>query len=93
MLLISIFINLNGASQMIAKALLHTPSRLSLRRKNMDQFFQIASMIPGFLVVIPFLPLMAAVHYSSPPERKSLSMLGIVFAGISVAMLSITAQG
>jgi hypothetical protein len=31
---------------------------------------------------------MAAVHYSSPPERKSLSMLGIVFAGISVAMLS-----
>jgi len=50
-------------------------------------FFQIASMIPGFLVVIPFLPMMAAIHYSSPPERRILSILGIAFAGISVAML------
>lgn len=50
-------------------------------------FFQIASMLPGFLVVIPFLPLMAAIHYSCLPERKSLSMLGIAFARISVAML------
>jgi len=50
-------------------------------------FFQIASMVPGFLVVIPFLPMMAAIHYSSPPERRILSMLGIAFAGISVAML------
>jgi len=51
------------------------------------QFLQIASMLPGFLVVLPFLPMMAAIHYSSPPERKILSMLGIAFAGISVAML------
>jgi hypothetical protein len=51
-------------------------------------FFQIASMLPGFLVVIPFLPMMAAIHYSSPPERRIFSMLGIAFAGISVAMLS-----
>jgi len=50
-------------------------------------FFQIASMLPGFLVVLPFLPMMAAIHYSSPPERRILSMLGITFAGISVAML------
>jgi hypothetical protein len=50
-------------------------------------FFQIASMLPGFLVVIPFLPMMAAIHYSSPPERRILSILGIAFAGISVAML------
>ena len=50
-------------------------------------FFQIASMLPGFLVVMPFLPMMAAIHYSSPPERKILSMIGIAFAGISVAML------
>ena len=50
-------------------------------------FFQIASMLPGFLVVIPFLPLMTAIHYTSPPERRILSTLGIAFAGISVAML------
>jgi hypothetical protein len=50
-------------------------------------FFQIASMLPGFMVVIPFLPMMAAIHYSSPPERKIFSTLGIAFAGISVAML------
>ncbi|HLO29551.1 MAG TPA: hypothetical protein VK249_10475 [Anaerolineales bacterium] len=50
-------------------------------------FFQIASMIPGFLVVIPFLPMMAAVHYSSPPGRKAYSMLGVAFASIAVAML------
>lgn len=31
--------------------------------------FQIASMLPGFLVVPPFLPMMAAIHYSSPQER------------------------
>ena len=52
------------------------------------QFFQIASMLPGFLVVLPFLPMMTAIHYTSPHERKVLSMLGIAFAGISVAMLS-----
>jgi hypothetical protein len=51
------------------------------------QFFQIASMLPGFLVVLPFLPMMAAIHYISPPERKVLSMLGIAFASICVAML------
>jgi len=50
-------------------------------------FFQIASMIPGFLVVLPFLPMMAAVHYSSAEDRRVYSMLGIAFAGISVAML------
>lgn len=50
-------------------------------------FFQIASMIPGFLVVLPFLPMMVAIHYSSPLDRKALSMLGVAFAAISVAML------
>jgi hypothetical protein len=50
-------------------------------------FFQIASMLPGFLVVLPFLPMMAAIHYSSPLDRKVFSMLGVAFAGISVAML------
>ena len=50
-------------------------------------FFQIASMIPGFLVVLPFLPMMAAVHYVSPPDRRVLSMLGIAFAAVSVGML------
>lgn len=49
--------------------------------------FQIASMLPGFLVVLPFLPLMAAIHFSSHPERKVFTMLGIAFAGISVGML------
>lgn len=50
-------------------------------------YFQIASMLPGFLVVLPFLPMMAAIHYSSPQERKVLSMLGIAFASITVAFL------
>ena len=49
-------------------------------------FFQIASMIPGFLVVLPFLPMMAAVHYVSPPDRRVLSMLGIAFAAVSVGI-------
>lgn len=52
-------------------------------------FFQIASMIPGFLVVLPFLPMMAAIHYSSQLDRKAYTMLGVAFASISVAMLSI----
>jgi hypothetical protein len=51
-------------------------------------FFQIASMLPGFLVVIPFLPMMAAIHYNAPPDRRIFSMLGVAFAGITVAMLS-----
>jgi hypothetical protein len=50
-------------------------------------FFQIASMIPGFLVVLPFLPMMAAIHYSSQPDHKAYTMLGVAFASISVAML------
>jgi hypothetical protein len=50
-------------------------------------FFQIASMIPGFLVVLPFLPMMAAVHYVSPPDRRVFSMVGIAFAAVSVGML------
>lgn len=50
-------------------------------------FFQIASMIPGFLVILPFLPMMAAIHYSSQPDHKAYTMLGIAFASISVAML------
>lgn len=50
-------------------------------------FFQIASMIPGFLVVLPFLPMMVAIHYSSEPDRKAYTMLGVVFASIAVAML------
>ena len=49
--------------------------------------FQIASMLPGFLVVLPFLPLMAAIHFSSRPDRKVFTMLGMAFAGISVGML------
>jgi hypothetical protein len=51
-------------------------------------FFQIASMIPGFLVVVPFLPMMVAIHYSSPPDRKVYTMLAVAFASISLAMLS-----
>jgi len=50
-------------------------------------FFQTASMIPGFLVILPFLPMMAAIHYSSQPDRKAYTMLGVGFASISVAML------
>jgi hypothetical protein len=50
-------------------------------------FFQIASMVPGFLVVIPFLPMVAAIHYSSPPDRRAYTMLGVAFASIGVAML------
>jgi hypothetical protein len=50
-------------------------------------FFQIASMIPGFLVILPFLPMMAAIHYTSPPERKVFTLLGIAFATVSVGML------
>ncbi len=49
--------------------------------------FQIASMVPGFLVVLPFLPMMAAIHYTSPSDRKVFSMIGIAFAAISVGML------
>ena len=50
-------------------------------------FFQIASMIPGFLVVLPFLPMMVAIHYSSQPDRKAYTMLAVAFASISLAML------
>jgi hypothetical protein len=50
-------------------------------------FFQIASMIPGFLVILPFLSMMAAIHYSSPPDRRAYTMLGVAFASIAVAML------
>ncbi len=50
-------------------------------------FFQIASMLPGFLVVLPFLPMMAAIHYSSQSDRRVFTLLGVAFAGIAVAML------
>jgi hypothetical protein len=50
-------------------------------------FFQIASMIPGFLVVLPFLPMMSAIHCSSKPDHKAYTMLGVAFASLSVAML------
>jgi hypothetical protein len=50
-------------------------------------FFQIASMVPGFLVVLPFLPMMAAIHYSSQADRRAYTMLGVAFASIAVAML------
>jgi hypothetical protein len=50
-------------------------------------FFQIAAMLPGFLVVLPFLPMMAAIHYSSESDRRVFTLLGVAFAGISVAML------
>ena len=50
-------------------------------------FFQIASMAPGFLAVLAFLPLMTAVHYYASPERQVFSQLGIAFAAITVAML------
>lgn len=50
-------------------------------------FFQIASMLPGFLVVLPFLPMMAAIHYSSQSDRRVYTLLGVAFAGISVTML------
>lgn len=49
--------------------------------------FQIASMLPGFLVVLPLLPMMSAIHYSSRPDRKAYTMLSIVFAAITVGML------
>jgi hypothetical protein len=39
------------------------------------------------MVVLPFLPMMAAIHYCSPHERKIFSMLGIAFGSISVAIL------
>lgn len=44
-------------------------------------------MIPGFLVVLPFLPMMAAIHYTSAPDRRVFSMTGITFAAVSVGML------
>lgn len=50
-------------------------------------FFQIASMIPGFLVVLPFLPLMASIHYTAPSDRRVFSIIGIAFAAVSVGML------
>jgi hypothetical protein len=54
---------------------------------RLDQGLYIASMLPGFLVIIPFLPMMAAIHDISSPERNIFGLLGIAFAGISVAML------
>jgi hypothetical protein len=50
-------------------------------------FFQSASMLPGFLLVLPFLPMMVAIHYSSQSDRRVFTSLGVAFAGISVAML------
>ncbi len=50
-------------------------------------FFQIASMVPGFLVILPFLPMMTAIHYSARLGHRVLTMLGIGFAVISVTML------
>jgi hypothetical protein len=49
--------------------------------------FQIASMVPGFLVVLPFLPMMAAIHYSSGIDRRAYTLLGVAFAAIAVTML------
>jgi hypothetical protein len=46
-------------------------------------------MIPGFLGVLLFLPMVTAIYYVSSPDRKVFSMLGVVFAGISVAMLGL----
>ena len=50
-------------------------------------FFQIAAMLPGFLVVLPFLPMMAAIHYSSQSYRRVYTLLGVAFASLAVAML------
>jgi len=50
-------------------------------------FFQIAAMLPGFLVVLPFLPMMAAIHYSSQSDRRVYTLLGVAFASLAVAML------
>ena len=49
--------------------------------------FQIAAMVPGFLVVLPFLPMMAAIHYSSGASRRAYTLLGVAFGAIAVAML------
>ncbi len=51
-------------------------------------FFQIASMIPGFLVILSFLPLMVAIHFNAPLERRGFSMLGIAFGAIATTLLS-----
>jgi hypothetical protein len=50
-------------------------------------FFQIASMIPGFLVVLPFLPMMAAIHYTVARDRKVFTLIGVAFASLAVGML------
>ena len=50
-------------------------------------FFQIASMLPGLFVLLPFVPMMAAIHYSSPSNYKAYTLLGVIFAGLSVATL------
>lgn len=49
--------------------------------------FQIASMVPGFLVVLPFLPMMVAIHYSAGTDRRAYTLLGVAFAAIAVTML------
>ena len=87
-ILVTIF-NITSSLLMIPSWFLNpiTPWRGIEAYASTFQFFQIASMLPGFLVVLPFLPMMAAIHYCTPPERKILSMLGIAFAGISVTML------
>jgi hypothetical protein len=46
-------------------------------------------MIPGLLVVLPFLPVMAAIHYTSLRDRKVFTMIGIAFAAISVGTLGL----
>ena len=51
--------------------------------------FEMLSMGLGFLVVSIFVVLMTSVHYYAPDDKKILTMLGISFAILCAALLSI----
>ena len=51
------------------------------------EFFQIASMVPGFLVVLAFLPMMAALHHGASPDRRLWTLLGVAFAAVAAGVL------
>ena len=46
-------------------------------------------MYPGFLVALLFLVLMVCIHHFAPPDRKLFSQLGLAFAVIYAAAISI----
>ena len=49
--------------------------------------FQMLSMLPGLVVVIAFIPMMAAIHYLAPRQKQIFSSIGLIFGCIGTTLL------